>query len=365
MSDKKLRIDQKVSWKRVIWFVGLTYLISFLLCGFVYQQGKKLDPERPAIKQFSDIVQMKSEAVERYLEVHPDVTEKDLPTVVPSGSTVIELKSLEERVAVYVSQKHMPIQAFGIMMIFPALIAIILRLVFADGFRNSGFRFGKAKNYFVALGFIVGFIVLSIVLNVLIFKGRPDWQLENMGMHALTLLGKPVSTAVFWTFQFFVIGLIANLTFPIIMMFGEEYGWRSYLLQHLLPLGFWKANIITGAIWGLWHAPVILMGYNYGYYNVIGVLLFVLVCILLGTFFNYMYVRGNSVILVSVMHGWFNGMVPSVVLLTGFMGKDILTAPLGLTGMAIMLVLVLIGYKITNGYDISDYVEVKAGDSRR
>src|SRR5512140_2090449 len=39
--------------------------------------------------------------------------------------------------------------------------------------------------------------------------------------------------------------------------FGEEYGWRGYLLPKLLPLGQWRALLVSGAIWGVWHAPVI------------------------------------------------------------------------------------------------------------
>ncbi len=357
--NTKLIIDQKVSWKKVIWFVGLTYLITFLLCGIVYKEGKKLDPDLPAIKQFTDIVQQKPEAVARYLDVHPEVEIDNLPTfVLGRGAESIDLTSLEERVAVYVSQKHLGVQAFGIMMIFPALIAIILRFVFSDGFKNSGFRFGKFKNYLYMLAVIVIFAGMSILINVLIYGKSPDWQLTNMGTHGLTLLGKPASAGLFWTFQFLIIGLVANLTFPIIMMLGEEYGWRPYLFQKLLPLGFWKANIITGVIWGLWHAPIILMGYNYGMYTWVGVLLFILVTTLLGTLFNYMYVRGNSVILTAVGHGWFNGLVPSVLLLTGFMGKETIVAPIGSIGIVVMLVLLFVGAKLTNNYDIKPYIEV-------
>ncbi|MEA2077003.1 MAG: CPBP family intramembrane glutamic endopeptidase [Candidatus Marinimicrobia bacterium] len=361
--NTKLIIDQKVSWKKVIWFVGLTYLVSFLLCGFVYKQGKKLDPELPAIKHFTDIVQQDPDAVARYLEMHPEVTEEDLPTFVMGRTEAINLKTLEERVAVYVSQKHLPVQAFGAMMIFPALIAIILRLVFAEGFKNSGFRFGKAKNYLYMLIAIVSFVTLSILLNSLIFGKVPDWQLTNMGANGLTLLGKSASTGLFWTFQFLIIGLVANLTFPIIMMLGEEYGWRSYLLPKLLPMGFWKANIITGIIWGLWHAPVILMGYNYGAYTWIGVVIFVLITTMLGTLFNYMYIRGNSVLLVAVGHGWFNGLVPSVILLTGFMGKETIIAPLGLIGIVVLGVFMLIGARLTNNYDIKPFIELKENEN--
>ena len=47
----------------------------------------------------------------------------------------------------------------------------------------------------------------------------------------------------------------------------------------LLPLGRNRALLVTGVIWGIWHAPVILMGYNYPTQPVLGVLLMVVFCI--------------------------------------------------------------------------------------
>lgn len=41
---------------------------------------------------------------------------------------------------------------------------------------------------------------------------------------------------------------------------GEEVGWRGLLLPHLAKLtGFTRATLLTGAIWVLWHSPIILM----------------------------------------------------------------------------------------------------------
>jgi membrane protease YdiL (CAAX protease family) len=31
--------------------------------------------------------------------------------------------------------------------------------------------------------------------------------------------------------------------------FGEEFGWRGYLLPKLMPLGRWKAYVLVGIIW--------------------------------------------------------------------------------------------------------------------
>ncbi|MDQ0339970.1 membrane protease YdiL (CAAX protease family) [Caldalkalibacillus uzonensis] len=43
-------------------------------------------------------------------------------------------------------------------------------------------------------------------------------------------------------------GLIAGLTINALFAFGEELGWRGYLLKACQPLGFWKASLFIGVI---------------------------------------------------------------------------------------------------------------------
>lgn len=39
---------------------------------------------------------------------------------------------------------------------------------------------------------------------------------------------------------------------------GEETGWRGWLHTQLRPLGFWPASLLIGALWALWHVPIVL-----------------------------------------------------------------------------------------------------------
>ena len=58
------------------------------------------------------------------------------------------------------------------------------------------------------------------------------------------------------------------ITMSIVFMlfgFGEEFGWRGYLtpkLEKLMPAP--AAIIVSGIIWGLWHAPIIACGHDFG-----------------------------------------------------------------------------------------------------
>jgi hypothetical protein len=42
-----------------------------------------------------------------------------------------------------------------------------------------------------------------------------------------------------------------------------------------MPLGKWKAYLIVGVIWGLWHAPLIAIGFNYPGMPVLGILMMI------------------------------------------------------------------------------------------
>ncbi|WP_340681246.1 CPBP family intramembrane glutamic endopeptidase [Natrinema gelatinilyticum] len=48
----------------------------------------------------------------------------------------------------------------------------------------------------------------------------------------------------------------------LVAAFGEEFGWRGLLFLKRSPLGFWRVSLLTGVVWGLWHAPLIVQGYN-------------------------------------------------------------------------------------------------------
>jgi len=91
-----------------------------------------------------------------------------------------------------------------------------------------------------------------------------------------------------------------------IFALGEELGWRGFLLPSLLPLGRWKAIVITNIIWGFWHAPAILQGLNYPGRPVVGVLMMVVFCLLMGTILSWLYLQTRSPWTPAFAHGSLN-----------------------------------------------------------
>lgn len=114
--------------------------------------------------------------------------------------------------------------------------------------------------------------------------------------------------------------------------FGEEWGWRGYLLPRLLPLGQWPALLLSGVIWGLWHAPVILLGYNYPAHPATGWLLMVGMCVVWGILFGWTRLATGSVWPAVIAHGALNGAAGMVNVLFRE-GTSFDTALVGVTGV--------------------------------
>lgn len=133
-------------------------------------------------------------------------------------------------------------------------------------------------------------------------------------------------------------GLIAGATINAVAGFGEEVGWRGFLQRELAPLGFWRSTLLTGVIWGFWHAPLIRHGYNYPEHPQVGVLMMTAFCVLFAPVISYVRLRAKSVIAAAVLHGSFNGLAGLAVLFIAG-GSDLTTGVLGLPGMIVFLVL--------------------------
>ncbi|MFA5079841.1 MAG: CPBP family intramembrane glutamic endopeptidase [Dehalococcoidia bacterium] len=141
-------------------------------------------------------------------------------------------------------------------------------------------------------------------------------QLASMPVHPIWLV--------------LVLALISGTTINAILGFGEELGWRGFLQKELSIMGFWKSSALIGFIWGVWHAPLILLGLNYPQNPQLGVLLMIVWTMLMAPLFSYIRLKSRSVIAASIFHGTINA-VPglAVILISG--GNEL---TVGLTGLA-------------------------------
>ena len=140
------------------------------------------------------------------------------------------------------------------------------------------------------------------------------------------------------------LAVLINPAMGLIMCLGEEAGWRGYLLPKLCSfMKPRKAVLLTGVIWGLWHAPVIACGFNYGTeHPAAGILAMVIFSTVLGCIQGWLFFRMKSIWPCVIFHAALNGMdlySPSML----FMGKDanlfLGPDPTGLLGGVVFIVL--------------------------
>jgi membrane protease YdiL (CAAX protease family) len=145
-------------------------------------------------------------------------------------------------------------------------------------------------------GGIVYFALYPEVLNVAALGGEGLPGMQGLAVPPQVLILVNIGGAI-------LISPLIN-ALPIL---GEEFGWRAYLQPKLLPLGERRAYLLVGVIWGVWHWPVIWMGYNYPGYPLWGSLAMVWFTLVAGTFFGWAALRAGSVWPAVIGHGALNG----------------------------------------------------------
>lgn len=170
-------------------------------------------------------------------------------------------------------------------MLLPALAALFTRWVTKEGFAVTGkdslllcisFRDGKWK-----------YFVLAIIL---------PWIYFELGYALMMMLS----------------GTIGSFA-----AFGEEAGWRGYMMPKMIKLwGVKKAVIIGGVLWGIWHWPLTYVGHNFGReyfgYPFTGFGAMCLMCVFMGMILTYVTYQSGSIWPAVFLHA-VNNASPSIL----------------------------------------------------
>ena len=140
--------------------------------------------------------------------------------------------------------------------------------------------------------------------------------------------------------------LVAGWTINGVFAMGEEYGWRGLMWDELRAAGPVRANLLIGLAWGVWHAPLIVQGYNYPGLPVLGVLAMVAFCTGMSFVLTAVRELTGCLIPVAATHGMFNAIAPVLLILTPA-AHPILGGPLGLLGAAIFALLGAAAWAVT------------------
>lgn len=173
-------------------------------------------------------------------------------------------------------------------MFAPMIAALIMRLsVSKEGLKGSLGLLRSWRYYLAALVAPVVFATAVVLIVQALGLGEFRWSQAGWLVY-LTLMLKT----------------LPNIPFT----FGEEYGWRGYLLPRLLPLGEVRATLLVGLIWGPWHVPFLLAGLNYPGVNFwLAFLVFLFTVVALSFAYTWFYVASSgSVLVVALLHQSFN-----------------------------------------------------------
>jgi CAAX protease family protein len=127
------------------------------------------------------------------------------------------------------------------LMLVPALASVVARLALREGFADVSFRFGGRRGW-AGIGFALAF---PVVVGLAAYGVA--WTTGLVGFDPPSAGGLLVP---------FVVGVFVSL----VVVSGEEIGWRGYMLTRLIDAGVPRPVLTSGVIWGLWHVPLVLAG---------------------------------------------------------------------------------------------------------
>ena len=197
------------------------------------------------------------------------------------------------------------IQSLNSLLLLPGIIGLILLIVLRlvggkESFSSVNMAGGKPK-YWLYFGIgVLAYSGLQTGLNWLFKLGTPV-DLSLLASQAPAGMSFPVLMIIVAA-QTLILGPFLGL----VVTFGEEYGWRGFLQPALTKMGKIKGILLVGVIWGIWHWPIIWMGYNYPSHPYLGSFLMVLFCIGLAFLLGYAVLKSKAVWLAAFLHALVN-----------------------------------------------------------
>ncbi len=246
-----------------------------------------------------------------------------------------------------------------IFMFLPALTTLIVKRMAHDkGGLFLQLNIRKAWKQYLLAAFIPGVLeVIGVVLYFFIFPSHFDLSL-TYAAQLLALNGQTVELPQLSLPLVIGIGMLLILAAPLVIVnhaaaFGEEIGWRGFLLPLLMDeLGVRKAVLLNGVLWGIAHAPLVCFGLNYtGDYPGApwtGILMMVLFATSIGIFLSYLTLKSRSIFPACIAHGAINAIreAPLLICLDTY---NVLLGPkpsglIGMTGFLVLGAIILVKF---------------------
>ncbi len=229
----------------------------------------------------------------------------------------------------------------SVIMFSPAVANVLTRLITKEGTQGLLIKPNfdhKRWLYWIIAWFAPGLLTITgAIIYFLIFPAQFDPSAAQLADQIQAMNGgSPVNLRLLIISQALQAFLLAPLL-NAIPTFGEEFGWRGYLQPKLMQWDKRKGLLITNIIWGIWHWPIILMGYNYGveYFGapILGPLVMTWFTLVVGIFLGWLTLKSHNIWPAVIGHGALNGIAALGLLFVQGEPHTLLgPAPTGLIG---------------------------------
>lgn len=198
----------------------------------------------------------------------------------------------------------------------------------------------------LALSFPILFSAAGILITLCFEKfslERVIGAAEFFGIH----IHSQIVTAIFLILSLALISILTSLTVNFLFSLGEELFWRGYIWEKLRCLGFWKAALNIAVLSSLWMAPnIVFFGYMFSKNPLIGILLSFLINLAVTPILCYFREKEQGVMASTIFKAMMNSFCPFVVVFFPD-SNPLCVAPLGLSGVLAMFLVLLVFMKIT------------------
>jgi len=220
----------------------------------------------------------------------------------------------------------------------PAIATLVVRKwITREGFADAGLGLNLRKwRYFVVAWLLPLLVVGCIVIAAVLLRlGSPDFSLLRGLSYLSKSLGQaPVHVSSHPWMALAILpsnAILALLATPL--LFGEEFGWRGYLQLRLFPDRPIASALATGLIWGVWHYPLLLRGYDFPENRHAALLVFPVTTVFLSIIFGWLQLKTGSVWSAALAHSATNAIGLSLTLLLFAGGANLLLVSyLGILG---------------------------------
>ncbi len=236
---------------------------------------------------------------------------------------------------------------FGLMC-SPGLAAIITQLGFHRTLRGLGWKLGSARYLLLAYALPIGYGLIAYGIVWLTGLGALDSGelVAEASAHIAPQISSPVALVIIYLVFAATLGTLESMFSAL----GEEIGWRGLLVPELSKVNsFAGTALISGAIWALWHYPLILLAdySNQGAPAWFGLICFTLMVLGASFVFAWIRLRSGTLWTACLLHASHNFFIQNVysLLTRGNALTPYFSGEFGIVLAAVMIVLAYVFWR--------------------